>query len=99
MTQPLIAAPSQFAPKIAPQGITGNTNITGNNNITGETKITKFNEMSLNSFGHEVAHNFGADHNREAFQNTDFKAPYEDAYGYWIKVQRHKYTSTAPRYK
>ena len=55
--------------------------------------------MYLNSFGHEVAHNFGADHNREAFQNTDFKAPYEDAYGYWIKVQRHKYTSTAPRYK
>ena len=92
MTQPLIAAPSQFAPKIAPQGITGNKN------ITGETKITKFNEMYLNSFGHEVAHNFGADHNREAFQNTDFKAPYEDAYGYWIKVrppntQIHKYSS------
>ena len=92
MTQPLIAEPSQFAPKIAPQGITGNKNITGETNYY---KITKFNEMYLNSFGHEVAHNFGADHNREAFQNTDFKAPYEDAYGYWIKVrpQIHKYST------
>ena len=56
--------------------------------------------MYLNSFGHEVAHNFGADHNREAFQNTDFKAPYEDAYGYWIKVrpQIHKYINTASGY-
>ena len=51
--------------------------------------------MYLNSFGHEVAHNFGADHNREAFQNTDFKAPYEDAYGYWIKVR----PQVAPKYK
>ena len=39
--------------------------------------------MSLSSFGHEIGHNFGADHNRES--NTI--APYEDAYGHWIQVE------------
>ena len=34
------------------------------------------------SFGHEIGHNFGADHNRE----SRTVAPYEDAYGHWIKV-------------
>ena len=34
------------------------------------------------SFGHEIGHNFGADHNRE----SGTVAPYEDAYGHWIQV-------------
>ena len=38
--------------------------------------------MLLSSFGHEIGHNFGADHNRES--NT--VAPYEDAYGHWIHL-------------
>ena len=35
------------------------------------------------SFGHEIGHNFGADHNRE----SGTVAPYEDAYGHWIQVE------------
>ena len=39
-------------------------------------------KIVLFSFGHEIGHNFGADHNRE----SGTVAPYEDAYGHWIQV-------------
>ena len=44
--------------------------------------ITFLDKIFLSSFGHEIGHNFGADHNRE----SGTVAPYDDAYGHWIQV-------------